>query len=206
MIDPRKITDYGRSQRQLEEFAIFAILVAGKKALLIAQRLEELLFILREKHCYPEMGVYCDYTPLQLINLTIQEELANLMRICGIGCFNNKSKFLKALAEKVCNKKVNLSYSTVEELEKIPGIGRKTSRFFLLHSRSNCGNAVLDTHILKFLKESGVADVPKSTPTSDHQYNRLEEHFIRRVPFGMSIAEFDLQIWNSYSKGGKKDV
>jgi thermostable 8-oxoguanine DNA glycosylase len=66
-------------------------------------------------------------------------------------------------------------------------------------SRPNENHAIIDTHILKWLKAQGVSNVPKATPTAKN-YTRLEQEFLSRVPDGMTPAEFDLQIWKSYVK------
>ena len=86
-------------------------------------------------------------------------------------------------------------------MEKIYGIGRKTSRGFILHTRPNAQCAVLDTHILKFLNEQGAPDVPKSTPPSKSEYERLEKYFLsicRKKK--ITPAKQDLKVWNYYSK------
>jgi thermostable 8-oxoguanine DNA glycosylase len=88
---------------------------------------------------------------------------------------------------------------TLEELESVDGIGPKTARFFLLHSRPNQKIAVLDTHILKFLSEKGY-NVPKATP-SKKKYGQIEKDFLTECEkAGKDVAEMDLEIWKSYSK------
>ena len=68
-----------------------------------------------------------------------------------------------------------------------------------MSSRHNVQHAALDTHLLKYLRAEGVENVPKSTPSSNKQYDRLEKEFLSRVPQGMTPAEFDLEIWKKYS-------
>ena len=41
MIDPYKITNYNRTESQLQEFLLFCILVAGKTAYIQAKKLED---------------------------------------------------------------------------------------------------------------------------------------------------------------------
>jgi thermostable 8-oxoguanine DNA glycosylase len=54
---------------------------------------------------------------------------------------------------------------------------------------------VLDTHILKHLKEMGY-DVPKRTPTVPSMYRKVEGYFMELVAkSGLTIAEYDLMIW-----------
>jgi thermostable 8-oxoguanine DNA glycosylase len=94
---------------------------------------------------------------------------------------------------------INLATCTPQELEAITGIGEKTSRFFILHTRKNARVAAIDTHMLKYLRAVGVGDVPDKSPKGA-TYLRLEKQFIELADkSGMSIADFDLMIWNFYA-------
>ena len=96
--------------------------------------------------------------------------------------------------------KNKLDKVSAEDLECIDGIGPKTSRFFLLHSRPNLRVAVLDTHILKFLNEKGYK-VPKATPSDKKKYRKIELDFLSECDkAGKNVADMDLEIWKSYSK------
>jgi hypothetical protein len=58
--------------------------------------------------------------------------------------------------------------------------------------------------MLKFLKEKGYK-VPKKGAPSGNAYHRLEEAFIQEAEAsGMSIADFDLSLWNRYSSAAKR--
>ncbi len=82
----------------------------------------------------------------------------------------------------------------------IYGIGMKTSRCFLIHSRKNVQYAGIDTHMLKNLRAHGIEGVPKTTPTSKKLYRRLELEVLRlSKEAGMSPAEYDLNVWNTYA-------
>ena len=94
--------------------------------------------------------------------------------------------------------KGNLKNVSVEELESIKGIGSKTARFFVLHSRPKVRHAVLDTHILKWMGSLGV-NVPKATPPKK-KYKELEEKFLALADERkMSVADLDLHIWKTYA-------
>ena len=92
----------------------------------------------------------------------------------------------------------------LDDLEGCHGIGPKTSRFFLSCFRPGLQVAILDTHVLKFLKANGVERVPKSTPSGSN-YLRLEQEFLKLVPKPFTPAEFDLIIWNRYAPPQKGD-
>jgi len=95
---------------------------------------------------------------------------------------------------------------SIDELESIFGIGRKTSRCFVMHSRRNAQCAGLDTHILKFLRSKG-HDVPKSTPGSKKKYLEIENLFLKYAKkSNKTIAKFDLDIWKKYAYNGGKSI
>ena len=194
MIDPRNITDFNRDNNQLEEVLIFWIFAAGKKASTVSERLESILVHLQ---ClYGE-----DLSPFELINLYPADKLGWLFKKNGIGCFNNKSKSVLDLI----SKGLNLKTCSIEDLEKVYGIGPKTARCFIIHSRENANCAGLDTHQLKFLRFMGY-DAPKSTPTGKN-YKRVEDIFLNLAKErNLSIAEYDLSIWKSYSSKNKKEI
>ncbi len=114
----------------------------------------------------------------------------------------------------------NLTNPKIKEIESIPGISLKTSRFFLMHSYSDFKVAALDTHILKFLNHNKVKEAfnVKATPSSKIKYAILEEAFIKIFdgykkskstnsfnqkllsPYiknknKMTIGDFDLAVW-----------
>jgi thermostable 8-oxoguanine DNA glycosylase len=189
MITPTNITNYNRTQEELEEFALFTILVAGKKADQTAQKLD--LFLSKRK----EFGAE-DLSPFEFIEYLVRGSLLTpTLKSVKFGQYN---RIFNAFKE-ITKHKNRLDFVTPYELEQINGIGSKTSRFFVLHSRANQNYAVLDTHILRWLRDHGV-DAPKSTP-SGKKYEELEKRFLTYArEYGIKPAELDLQIWTSYSK------
>lgn len=133
-------------------------------------------------------------SPFETIKLIVKKaNLAEEMRKHGIGCYNNKSKSFICLV----NAGLDLQNCTVEELENIHGLGPKTARCFLIHSRKGQKYAGLDRHILSFLKDKG-HNVPKSTP-SGKRYKELEQIFLNYAKAsGKTVADFDLYLWKKY--------
>lgn len=190
MIDPTKITNYNLNQYELEEHIIFWICVAGKTAKYIVTALENLLLEIDSK----------PFKPFEAIR-NYPHDLSNLLKKHGIGCYNGKAKGISFIA----NSNINLKTCSVEDLEKVPWIGPKTARCFIVHSRENAQYACLDTHILRYLREIGF-DTPKGTPTGK-KYKELEEIFLSLTKkAGMTPAQFDLFIWNKYSKSGNSQI
>ena len=83
-------------------------------------------------------------------------------------------------------------------MEQVKGIGFKTSRGFVVHSRKNSNYAVIDRHILKYLNGLGYS-LPYNTPSNVKLYVKIEQLFLSLIPFGFTAAEFDLVTWNVYS-------
>lgn len=189
MIDPTNITNYNLTNKELEEHILFWVTAAGKTGVVAASSLE--LFLL--------MITYDNMSPFEAIRNHVAVgdiPLSVLMQTAGIGCHTHKSRTFIELS----NSNLNLKTCSVDDLEKIYGIGKKTSRCFILHSREGIQHAGLDTHMLKHLRAVGIENVPKQTPSSNKQYRRLENEVLKLARIAdMSPVSYDLMIWNKYS-------
>jgi len=200
MIDPYNITKYNRTQNELEEFLLFCIVVAGKTAYIQAQKLNDFLVSVNTRLMMPE-----NINPFQTIKSAEQHGiLFEEIKKAKLGQYKKIYSGFKYISEK----EYNLNKMTPEILEKIPGVGMKTSRFFLLHSDIFYTNkiAILDTHILKFIKENIDERAPKSTPVIPLTYRFWEDMFLRWCSDNnKDMAEFDLEVWKSYARVAKND-
>lgn len=195
MIDPFNITNYNRTEAELQEFLMFCIIVAGKTAYIQADKLQKFLKI-AIIHC----GLDENATPFEILNqLHKSNDLYSIILEAKLGQYN---KIYKAF-DYLVNNKIDLNECGPNELENVPGIGMKTSRFFILHSRNIQTVAVLDVHILKFLGTLGYK-VPKTTPNKK-QYYYLEQKFLDYCQINkIHPATADLEIWKSYAKKEKE--
>lgn len=187
MVDPYDVTDYGRGRSALEEYFLFCVAVAGKKAVMIAAKVAEFL-----------EGSQPGESPFEyVLRLDGEGSLAARLKETRIGKYALLAKAYPAAA-----RLGDVSAATVEELEALPGVGPKTARFFVLHSRKDARVAVIDTHVLKFLRERG-HETPKGFPTGA-AYRRLEGLMLDEMEAsGLSRAEFDLAVWSHYASNGK---
>lgn len=191
--DPSFITAHALSDEQLEERILFWIAVAGKKADVQAQKLYDLMLAIDAFHRGP-------FTAIRQSRRS-RAGFIDLVRRQRVGCFNSKGGAMWDVA----HAGFDLRIVTAEELEAIKGIGRKTSRCFIMHSRADSEYAGLDTHVLKWLRSRGYP-APKATPSSDAKYRELERAFVaearkRKTP----VALLDLAIWRIYAVEGVKD-
>jgi len=184
MIQPTSITDFNRSNRELEAFWLFSMFVAGKNSDFAAAKVHAVM----NKF---DQGVEPIY---QMRAMTVQG-IEDLLRACRVGQYGRLTKAILGTMG------VDLRTATLDELMAIHGIGPKTARFFLVHSRADCNHAVLDVHILKFLRANGYPTAPVQTP-SGAVYLKWEKVFLDICKLNYpdkTIAEIDLRIWTEYS-------
>ena len=183
VIEPTKITNFSRTTAELESFFLFGLFCAGKNSDYAAKCLARLL-----------TGKEGD-SPFAILKSLGEIGIHNTLVASRIGQYH---RLTKAIVQAV---DLDLQTCTLEDLLKVHGVGQKTARFFLLHTRADCECAVLDTHILRWLRDNEV-DAPWSTPASVKQYKDLEQKFLilakKNFPF-MSIAQIDLTLWMHYS-------
>ncbi len=199
-VDPYNITKYDRTRDELECFLLFCIVVAGKTAYIQARKLDEFLTSVNKRLMMPD-----HINPFQSLKSAEQHGiLMQEIQKAKLGQYKKIYKGFKYITEN----EYDLTKMTPEQLELIPGVGMKTSRFFLLHSDINYKDkiAILDTHILKFIKENIDNRAPKSTPTIRVTYKYWEDLFLYWCEVNnKNVADFDLEVWKSYARKKHND-
>ena len=184
-IVPTSITDYARTDSELQAFWIFCVLVAGKNSDTTSRLVSKLL---------KDRG---NRTPFEFIKSLKLTELRNYLVAHKTGQYDRIKKALYFSA------KLDLRTCTRDDLLGIHGVGPKTARFFLLHTREFCDEIVLDTHILAYMREKcGIKDAPKNTPQNPAkyaQYAGLCKYLMERDFPGLTLAQADLMIWTMMS-------
>jgi hypothetical protein len=188
LIDPKNITSYNRSYSELETFWLFCLFVAGKNSDTASLKLSKFL-----EHMTPWD------TPFSYLgSIDIHNSLINIKS----GQYTRLSKAIEQSLD------LDLRNCSLDDLTSIYGVGPKTARFFLLHTRENCEYAVLDTHILKWIRNHhGYGDAPKDTPQKQDEYDYWSNIAITLMKNhypDMSLADIDLLIWTEIS-GRLKD-
>lgn len=183
MIDPTDVTKYDRSQAELEEWWLFSVIVAGKTAATQARLLEGFLTAI------PHVG-----SPFEKVaSLVVSGALEGHMKMARLGQY---SRLVPCFTQSL---KLDLRNDPVEAFEAIHGVGPKTARMFIMHSRPNQRLAAIDTHVLKHLREKGY-EAPTATPPAGKLYRKLEEQFLALADAaGESPADYDLRVWKSYA-------
>jgi hypothetical protein len=190
MIDVNNIIDFNRTDEELEELILFLIAVAGKKADRTARQLTNWIDMGGVKTNPFAIIHIRNYVPVGKTETT----LLRTLKEAGFGCY---TRLEKAFAQ-IASSNINLRTCTKEDLMKIHGIGRKSASCFLAWTRKGEEVAMLDTHLLKYLKtikgswcysktwdKSRViidllnsVEIPDSTPSSKRVYDILEKAYL----------------------------
>ncbi len=189
MIDPECITNFNYSDAELQEFALFTIIVAGKTARTQAKLLDRYL---------NSLGTG---TPFERINRSILDHSFDSQLVASrLGQYKRLAQAFRNILY------LDLRTCTLEELEAIHGIGPKTARLFIIHTRPDVRMAAIDVHCLKELRAHGYA-APKATPPAGKRYRELEQAFLELADkSGMSVPEYDLAIFIKYSRLARRDA
>jgi thermostable 8-oxoguanine DNA glycosylase len=183
-ISPINVTNYERDEANLQAFWIFCVLVAGKNADTAAKKVSELL------------NRFTTQKPFEYIKKLGAVALRNTLLAAKSGQYDRISR---ALTE---SSSLDLKRATSDELDNVYGVGPKTARFFILHTRPLVQVAVLDTHILKWMKSVGVEDVPEASPSDKDVYEKYERIWLTLYPSyfpNCTPAQADLLIWKLMS-------
>lgn len=183
MINPSDVIQYDRTVPQLEEFWLFCTVVAGKTATTQARLLDNLLNGLEGA------------TPFAKLRGAIARgDLSDHLKRSRIGQYNRLEKcFVQSLG-------LDLRADPLAAFEAVHGVGPKTARMFLMHSRPQQRLAAIDTHVLKHLRAQGIA-APEVTPSGVREYRRLELAFLALADAaGQDPSEYDLAVWRSYAR------
>lgn len=190
MLDVRDVTKYDRSLSELEEFILFCFLNHGKNAEMQIQKLDSFLKSTRS------LAKDASLTPFECVRFLIDCDLLEI--------YTRKAKLgqYKYVVDpgfrEIVTCGIDLRACSCEDLEKIKGLSFKSSRYFILHSRPSQKLAVLDRHILKYLREIGHESAPKNAPQNYKQYRYWEGIFLKECEKrNVDPANFDLEIWKS---------
>ena len=174
-------------QAERQWWLLYSIIVAGKSARFAENALGK----------WTDANIHNKEEPFNVIeNLLKDGELENSFRIARTG---NYRKLVKACKD-VLRDKPNLKTCSPGELLGICGVGPKTARFFIIWTRPDEEYAVLDVHVLRWLKEQGIPNVPRSTPNRK-EYARLEKEVLRIAKErGMTASALDQEVWSSRAR------
>ena len=232
IIDPENITNYYRSDIELQLFLLFCVFVVNKNSNTTAEKINKMFVPDHSDRWSQAVMRKYGYNPFEFVKLNRihppfgflhylreQDEMRNFLTYWRIGQYKRIIKSIYDILDLFkydymsCeNPPPTLNNVTVEQLEGIHGIGPKTARFFVLHSRKDQKYAVLDTHLQRWLDEvvsDGVLGFYPycigSKPLTGSWYRLWESIFLGEASRrNLSPADLDLQIWRSSRKEVKQ--
>lgn len=93
--------------------------------------------------------------PKDFANMDIKL-LEKLIHSCGF--YKNKAKNIKAASIKIVNEYNNILPDKMEELIKLPGVGRKSANVIMLEAFNNPQGIAIDTHAKRISNRLGFSD------------------------------------------------
>lgn len=125
------------------------------------ERVNKITPILFEKYKKPE-----DYVKASL------KEIEEIIKPCGF--YKNKAKNLKGYAKDIVEKYNGKMPETMEELIKLPGIGRKSANVIMLEAFNNPQGIAVDTHAKRIANKMGLS--------KEKEPSKIEQDLIKQIP------------------------
>ncbi len=176
-----------KDQWDLEATLIYCLLVAGKSAGFAKQKTNALL---------AEVGrpmLPLEYAEAQILMDRSGGRLDTWLRTARTGSYARLAQAFRELTDA----DLDLRKCSIEDLENIHGIGPKTARLFVMWTRpeTRAHHAILDVHVLRWLREIGHTGAPRSTPTGT-LYRFWERIFLDEAARrGKSAWDLDRDVW-----------
>lgn len=110
-------------------------------------------------------------TPKALANVDIGE-LEEIIHPCGF--YKNKSKNIKLCSQKLLDDYNGIVPNNMEDLQKLPGVGRKSANVIMLEAFDNPMGIAVDTHARRISNKLGLS---KQTDPE-----KIEQDLLSKIP------------------------
>ena len=124
-------------------------------------------------------------TPEAIAKMDINE-LEKIIHPCGF--YKNKAKNVKAAAEMILNEYNGKVPETMEELMKLPGVGRKSANVVMLEAFNNPQGIAVDTHAKRISNRLGLS---KNTDP-----DKIEKDLLKVIPKEYYYDANHLLVWH----------
>ena len=109
--------------------------------------------------------------PSDFVNIDINE-LENFIHSCGF--YRNKAKNIKLCASEILNKYNGIVPQTMEELQSLPGVGRKSANVIFLEVFGIANGIAVDTHAKRISNRIGLSN--EKSP------DKIEKDLLKIIP------------------------
>lgn len=125
------------------------------------ERVNKVTKVLFEKYGTPEVMANADL-----------DDIEKIIKSCGF--YKNKSKNIKNLSIMLVNEYNGIVPENINELEKFPGIGRKSANVIMTDAFNNAQGIAVDTHVKRLSNRIGLSN--KKEPL------KIEEDLLKIIP------------------------
>ena len=124
-------------------------------------------------------------TPEKMASASV-EELESLIYTCGF--YRNKAKNMKSCSEYIVNNYNGNVPSTMEELQKLPGVGRKSANVIMLEAFHNPQGIAIDTHAKRICNMIGFS--------KEKDPEKIEKDLLKIIPKKYYYDVNHLLVWH----------
>ena len=124
-------------------------------------------------------------TPEKMASAPI-EELEELIHPCGF--YKNKAKNMKACSQMLVEKYKGIVPNTMEELQTLPGVGRKSANVIMLEAFHNPQGIAVDTHAKRISKKIGFS--------KQEEPEKIEKDLLKVIPKEYYYDVNHLFVWH----------
>ncbi len=131
-------------------------------------------------------AVFAKYPNPELMAEADIKDLEELIHSCGF--FRNKAKNMKECSKVLVEKYNGKVPSTMEELQKLPGVGRKSANVVMLEAFHNPQGIAVDTHAKRISNRIGFSK--EEDPT------KIEQDLLKVIPKEYYFDANHLFVWH----------
>ena len=186
-----------------QKFLLTIMFVAGKNATTQQKKVDAFIdCVKRDIGDIPvsTMGVFAAIHAA-VPTTTLDTQVEQWLQEVKVGQYSRLTAAIKSACVRLAVGTLNLTYPTRQALSNTVGVGLKSASMFLLYTVPGWRGAVLDTHILKFIRDTLGEEVPLATPAKVADYTRIEDIYLKWADKQKkSLSELDFEIWSSYRK------
>lgn len=124
-------------------------------------------------------------TPEKMANIDIKE-LEEIIHPCGF--YKNKAKNIKACSQMLLDKFDGIVPDNMEDLQSLPGVGRKSANVIMLEAFHNPQGIAVDTHAKRISNKIGLSK--QSEP------EKIEKDLLKQIPKEYYYDVNHLLVWH----------
>ncbi len=117
-------------------------------------------------------------TPEKMASSTV-EEIEKIIKSCGF--YKNKSRNAWLASKMLVEKYNSILPEDIDELEKFPGVGRKSANVIMLEAFNKPQGIAVDTHVKRISKKIGLSKESDPLKIEKDLLKQIPEKYIRDV-------------------------